>query len=244
MRCLLALLAPCLIACGPTASDGGVPTDGSLVSSDGNNPDGGVIDAAGTDAGRPEGGIPRIDASPGDAGTWSEDAGVSYQSYLDCLQTPPITLASCFADAQGRAALAGPPQLSFARAVASVDADGAVPEDRAGLTYHFCQPVQEFYDCLVVDYWWSGVTAQINLTRIHHTRDAAGRQRDLLQPPDSPEIMQAFLAVSGCDLGGQGHASVSVFRREGLDRVQVISSSDSLLLSDPDLVTVENLCVP
>lgn len=241
--CALVLAVPALVACGPSASDGGLATDGRLLVADAGTRDGTSLDAARADQVSGEGGWPHLDASL-DAGTWREDAGVAYESYLACLQGTAITLGSCFDDARNRAAVAGPAQLAFARAVASVDGDGAVPADRAGLTYHFCHLASGLFDCLVIDYWWSGVTAQITLTRVHRTGDGQARQRGLDSAPDSPEIMTTFLQTPSCDLGLGGYASVSVFAQAGQDRIQVLATVDTLLLSDPGLQPLDNGCAP
>lgn len=240
--CLWAAAALAASACGPSASDGGVLTDTRLVTPDGGAGEAAVVDAVSRDAAAGDSG-PSPDATR-DAGTWREDAGVAYESYLACLQGAAITLGSCFDDARNRAAIAGPAQLVFARAVASVDLDGHVPADRAGLTYHFCQPASGLFDCLVIDYWWSGVTAQIALTRVHRTGDGQGRTRGLDSAPDSPEIMQQFLQTPNCDLGLAGYASVSAFAEAGQDRLRILATIDSLLLSDPGLQVLDNGCRP
>jgi hypothetical protein len=239
-------LAGASAGCGPSASDGGVLTDARLLVPDGGGSEAAVLDAEGRDgAGRDRAGEagPWLDAAL-DAGTWREDAGVAYESYLACLQGAAVTLGSCFDDARNRAAIAGPPQLAFARAVASVDAQGHVPADRAGLTYHFCRPDGGLFDCLIVDYWWSGVTAQITLTRVHRTGDGQARARGLDSAPDSPEILQQFLQTPDCDLGLAGYASVSAFAEAGQDRLRVLATVDSLLLSDPGLAVLEDGCTP
>jgi len=225
-----------LVACMPQATEPGEPKDARVLhpdaaSGDGiGNGDGGAFDRLGLDAG-----------SGADRRLWSEDAGVVYQSYLECLQGS-ITLSACYLDARGRAAAAGPAGLGFARATGAFNAQGQVPADRAGLVYQFCKQSGAYYDCVSVEYWWSGVTAQIAVGRVHNSRSGALLGRELTAPPDSPEMMGAFVVTASCNVGASGYASIELYRESGQDRVQISSDEDTLVLADPALTVIDNYC--
>lgn len=229
-----AALFAAIAGCVPQATEPGEPTDGRVLRPD-----------AATDAGAGDGPAldgPRLDANAGlDRRVWSEDAGVVYQSSLDCLQGA-ITLGACYLDARGRAAAAGPAGLGFARATGAFNAQGQVHPDQPGLVYQFCQPAAGYHECVSVEYWWSGVTAQIAVGRVHNSRSGALLGRELTAPPDSPEMMSAFLATTGCNVGASGYAAIELYRESGQDRVQISSDDDTLVLADPALTVIDNFC--
>ncbi|MBN2360924.1 MAG: hypothetical protein JXR83_15820 [Deltaproteobacteria bacterium] len=232
MRAWLPLLA--LAACVPQPTDPDGPVDGrqfplDAASGDRAGDGGTAADGSGLDGGF------------ADRRVWSEDAGVAYTSYLDCLQGA-ITLGACYLDARGRATAAGPAGLSFARATGAFDAQGLVPADQPGLVYQFCREAGGSYECVSVEYWWSGVTAQIALGRVHNSRSGAALGRELTSPPDSPEMMAAFAATDGCNFGASGYASVELYCESGQDRVRISSDQDTLVLADPALTVIDNYC--
>jgi len=238
-RLLLCALLVGAISCGPATTGGGDAADSGLSAGDAGHGDAVALDGGGGE--RP---LVPPDAGTADTVFWSEDAGVAYESYLPCLSGAAITLASCFEDARGRALAVAPLGLPFARAVGSFDSNGEVPADRPGLVYQFCRPDGALYECISVEYWWSGVTAQISLLRLHAAREGPGRTRDPGLPPDSPAIMGGFLAVPDCDLGAAGYADINLFAEEDSDRIRVVSASDTLLLDDPSMTILENQCSP
>jgi len=226
------------IGCDQQQPDPNAGRDTGASTADAGPADGSALDRA-LDAA-----TPRRDASQPDTSFWTEDAGVAYESYLPCLSGAAITLTSCFLDARDRVAAVAPLGLPFSRAAGSFDQNGEVPESRPGLVYQFCRPDGDFYECLSVEYWWSGVTAQISTLRLHRAREGAARSRDLTQPPDSTQIISTFLSTDGCEIGAAGYADINLFNEAGSDRIQVSSDTDSLLLADPDLSVVQDLCQP
>lgn len=125
-----------------------------------------------------------------------------------------------------------------------MDARGAVTEANPGLSYTFCYPLDGLFDCVVADYWWGGGTPQISLTRVHRAGVGLPRQRSLAQVPDSPQVMEDFLAVVDCDVANGALASMSRYAEAGEDRLMVISGEDSLVLTDPGMQILDNRCQP
>jgi hypothetical protein len=177
-----------------------------------------------------------------DRSPYSEDAGVSYHNALACL-SGMVSTQSCYADARSRA-LPLHSGAVFSRAIATVDSTGYVDELHAGLVYLFCKADAALFDCLSVEYYWTGATAQVALSWRHNEAGAFLRQRELLAQPNSPEVMSAFLASQDCDLGDSGVAQLSFEGSPQGDRIKVFASQDSLTLSDPALEQVEHHCLP
>lgn len=241
-----------LLACTPQASGPAGIADSRLLLTDGagisdagsNNRDARLLsDTVHFDVESVDNLQQSFDASIPEAGAWSEDAGVAY--HPDCLNTESKTLAVCFADAQNRAALAGPRQLRWTRAVATVDRQGLIQDAHPGISYTFCYPEAGAFDCLVVDYWWSIGTPQVSLTRLH--RVGVGEPRSLLlsEVVDSPEVMVAYSALPECEVLDGDFVQLSRYAEAGLDRAQLVNGSDSAVLRDDDsLLVLDNHCGP
>lgn len=248
----ISLFLAFIFSCTPQASDPAGLADSRLLLRDAGAPlDNGtntrdaqlLLDASPPDRAGLDSPEHFYDAAVPEAGAWSEDAGVAYQP--DCLNTGEITLATCFADAQDRAAIAGPRQLRWTRAVASVDRQGLIQDAHPGISYTFCYADAGAFECLVVDYWWSIGTPQVSLTRLH--RVGVGEARTLLlnEVLDSPEVMAAYTALPECDMQDDDFAQLSRYAEAGQDRIQIVNAADSAVLQDDAaLQALDNHCGP